>query len=372
MGVGPVKPQSGPFKLASVREFRTLRLKSPQRTTGSAGRARPSAKTAARSSSASARRLSEEPVAWRLPTTNIASPRPRRTTWQTRRSFPHARRAAAPSPRCRASARRKRNELRTRCRCSSTRRSGARRIAFACPVKAERKRPWSSSVMSRPSSALDRNGPIRGRSVTSAMGVIPLQASSRSSDHRGSSCKQRTAGRSALASPTISLRNALLVGGCVFPWKRFQVRTSRRSTVLPMRIVLADPPGFTPAYDHELAAGLAARGLDVELVTSRFRFGETPSPSGYRRSEPFYPLSSRVFHRSPLRIPFKLVEHIPGTVSLLRRPADVLHLQWLAAPELDRFLLRARVPTVFTAHDLVPRRTAKKQALWRQLLSRFD
>ena len=139
-----------------------------------------------------------------------------------------------------------------------------------------------------------------------------------------------------------------------------------------MRIVLADPPGFTPAYDHELAAGLAARGLDVELVTSRFRFGETPSPSGYRRSEPFYPLSSRVFHRSPLRIPFKLVEHIPGTVSLLRRPADVLHLQWLAAPELDRFLLRARVPTVFTAHDLVPRRTAKKQALWRQLLSRFD
>ena len=139
-----------------------------------------------------------------------------------------------------------------------------------------------------------------------------------------------------------------------------------------MRIVLADPPGFTPAYDHELAAALAARGLDVELVTSRFRFGETPSPSGYRRSEPFYPLSSRVFHRSPLRIPFKLVEHIPGTVSLLRRPADVLHLQWLAAPELDRFLLRARVPTVFTAHDLVPRRTAKKQALWRQLLSRFD
>ena len=139
-----------------------------------------------------------------------------------------------------------------------------------------------------------------------------------------------------------------------------------------MRIVLADPPGFTPAYDHELAAALAARGLDVELVTSRFRFGETPSPSGYRRSEPFYPLSSRVFHRSPLRIPFKLVEHIPGTVSLLRRPADVLHLQWLAVPELDRFLLRARVPTVFTAHDLVPRRTAKKQALWRQLLSRFD
>src|SRR5204862_6161562 len=114
-------------------------------------------------------------------------------------------------------------------------------------------------------------------------------------------------------------RNAFLVGGWVVPWKTFQVRTGRRSTVLPMRIVLADPPAFTPAYDHQLAAALAARGLDVELVTSHFRFGETPPPAGYRRSEPFYPLSSRLFRRSPLRIPLKLVAHVPGTGSLLPR-----------------------------------------------------
>jgi glycosyltransferase involved in cell wall biosynthesis len=139
-----------------------------------------------------------------------------------------------------------------------------------------------------------------------------------------------------------------------------------------MRIVLADPPAFTPAYDHELATALAARGLDVELVTSRFRFGETSAPAGYLRSEPFYPLSSRLFHRSRARIPLKLVEHVPATLALLRRPADVLHLQWLAVPELDRFLLRPRAPAVFTAHDLMPRRTAKKPALWRELLSRFD
>src|SRR5438445_426926 len=31
-----------------------------------------------------------------------------------------------------------------------------------------------------------------------------------------------------------------------------------------MRIVLADPPAFTPAYDHELATALAARRLDVD------------------------------------------------------------------------------------------------------------
>src|SRR5207237_1089151 len=45
-----------------------------------------------------------------------------------------------------------------------------------------------------------------------------------------------------------------------------------------MRVVLADPPAFTPPYDHELAAALAREGADVQLVTSRFRFGETPAP----------------------------------------------------------------------------------------------
>jgi len=139
-----------------------------------------------------------------------------------------------------------------------------------------------------------------------------------------------------------------------------------------MRVALADPPAFTPAYDHELASALARAGADVELVTSRFRFGETPQPAGYARSEPFYPLSARVFRRSRLRIPVKAVEHGPGMLGLLRRRPDVLHFQWLAAPELDRFLLRSRVPTVFTAHDLLPRRTARKLGLWRTLLSRFD
>jgi len=53
-----------------------------------------------------------------------------------------------------------------------------------------------------------------------------------------------------------------------------------------VRVVLADPPAFTPRYDHELAAALARAGAEVELVTSRFRFGEAPPADGYRRSEP--------------------------------------------------------------------------------------
>jgi hypothetical protein len=62
-----------------------------------------------------------------------------------------------------------------------------------------------------------------------------------------------------------------------------------------MRVVVADPPAFTPPYDHALAAALARTGADVELVTSRFRFGDVPAADGYHRRELFYPLSSRLF-----------------------------------------------------------------------------
>jgi glycosyltransferase involved in cell wall biosynthesis len=139
-----------------------------------------------------------------------------------------------------------------------------------------------------------------------------------------------------------------------------------------VRIVLADPPAFTPQYDHELAAALARAGAEVELVTSRFRFGEAPEPAGYVRSEVFYPLSSRLFRRSRLRVPLKLVEHPLGMGRLSVAAADVVHVQWLPVPYLDHGLFRPRAPTVFTAHDLLPRRTARRERLWRRLLARFD
>jgi glycosyltransferase involved in cell wall biosynthesis len=138
-----------------------------------------------------------------------------------------------------------------------------------------------------------------------------------------------------------------------------------------MRVVLADPPAFTPPYDHELAAALARAGADVQLVTSRFRFGETPAPHGYARRELFYPLSSRLFGRSRVRLPLKIAEHPFGVAALRALRADVLHLQWLV-PELDLRLFRPHLPSVFTAHDLLPRRTSGKQELWRNLLARFD
>jgi len=138
-----------------------------------------------------------------------------------------------------------------------------------------------------------------------------------------------------------------------------------------VRVLLADPPAFTPWYDHELAAALARAGADVELATSRFRFGEPPAPDGYRRSERFYPLSSRLFRRSPARLPLKAVEHLDVLRTLATARPDVLHVQWLALPQADRFL-RFRAPAVFTAHDLLPRRTAARRRLWEELLRRFD
>jgi glycosyltransferase involved in cell wall biosynthesis len=138
-----------------------------------------------------------------------------------------------------------------------------------------------------------------------------------------------------------------------------------------MRVVLADPPAYTPWYDHELATALAGAGAEVELLTSAFRFAELPAAQGYRRVERFYPLSSRLFRRSKARLPLKATEHLAVAATLSRLRADVVHVQWLALPQVD-VRVRLRSPSVFTAHDLLPRRTADRRDLWAKLLRRFD
>ena len=138
-----------------------------------------------------------------------------------------------------------------------------------------------------------------------------------------------------------------------------------------MRVVLADPPAYTPWYDHELAEALARAGADVELATSHFRFAELPPAEGYRRVERFYPLSSRLFRRSRARLPLRAAEHLGVAHALAHIRTDVLHLQWLALPQID-VNINFRSPAVFTAHDLMPRRTADRRDLWLRLLRKFD
>jgi glycosyltransferase involved in cell wall biosynthesis len=129
-----------------------------------------------------------------------------------------------------------------------------------------------------------------------------------------------------------------------------------------MRIALLDPPSYSPAYDHHLASALAARGHDVDLLTSPFSFGEAPAPDGYRRSELFLPLSSRLLRRSPrsrLRVPLKAAEYVPSVALLLgrlrRARPDVAHVQWLPLGRRDLvWARRLPRPRVLTAHNVLP------------------
>ena len=138
-----------------------------------------------------------------------------------------------------------------------------------------------------------------------------------------------------------------------------------------MRVVVADPPAYTPPYDRSLCAALARAGADVELVTSRFRFGAVAEANGYEAREWFYPLSSRMAGPR-LRLGVKALEHPLGMARFAFGRPDVIHMQWLGAPELDRWLFRPRSPAVLTAHDVIPRRTLTKIAMWRALFGRFE
>ncbi len=154
-----------------------------------------------------------------------------------------------------------------------------------------------------------------------------------------------------------------------------------RQTSEAVRVALVDPPSYTPPYDHALASALAARGHDVDLLTSRFLFGSAPKPDGYRREELFLPLSGRLLAarpRSRVRALAKGLEYVPSSVRLLRRldaqRPDVVHVQWLPLPRYDRAWLRrvaSKYPTVLTAHDVFPRRAGQLRA-WGEALGLVD
>jgi glycosyltransferase involved in cell wall biosynthesis len=122
-----------------------------------------------------------------------------------------------------------------------------------------------------------------------------------------------------------------------------------------MRVQVVDPSAYTPAYDHALCTALAHAGAEVELVTSRFAYGDAPAPAGYTLRTLFY-RHARGPAGSRLRLATKLLEHVPDMLALRRhaRAADVVHFQWLAVQPVDGWLLPPR-PTVLTAHDLLPR-----------------
>ena len=145
-----------------------------------------------------------------------------------------------------------------------------------------------------------------------------------------------------------------------------------------MRIAIVDPLGYTTPYDDRLASGLGRRGHEVHLLTSPFLLDVPPVPEGYVREEIFIPLSSKALRGTPrarFRRLVKGAEYVPSVVRLLRRidalAPDVVHVQWLARPELDvrwlRRIVRKR-PLVLTAHNAMPRR-ARAYGAWREALT---
>ena len=141
-----------------------------------------------------------------------------------------------------------------------------------------------------------------------------------------------------------------------------------------MRVQLVDPSAFTPPYDHALAAALARAGADVELVTSRFLYGPTPPPEGYRVSEPFYRRTAARGLNARGRRVVKLAEHLPDMLRWRRAAdADVIHYQWLTLPGLDSWLLPGRRPRLITAHYVLPQQPSRRQlAVARRLFGTMD
>jgi len=130
-----------------------------------------------------------------------------------------------------------------------------------------------------------------------------------------------------------------------------------------MRVHVVDPSAFTPPYDHALCAALGRTGASVELVTSRFLYGEVPEPDGYELREWFY-RHARGAPGSSLRRAMKFAGHVPDMLRYrryARDAADVVHFQWLDLQWLDSSLLPSR-PVVLTAHDLLPREPRPGQA----------
>jgi glycosyltransferase involved in cell wall biosynthesis len=143
-----------------------------------------------------------------------------------------------------------------------------------------------------------------------------------------------------------------------------------------MRVQIVDPSAYTPPYDHALCSALARRGAAVELITSRFAYGEVAPAEGYLRRELFY-RAARGAPAGRLRTALKLAEHVPDMVRwrALARTAQVVHFQWLTVQHVDRWLLptRRRPTLVLTAHDVLPREPhAGQLRAQRRLYERFD
>ena len=132
-------------------------------------------------------------------------------------------------------------------------------------------------------------------------------------------------------------------------------RPPGRDNALVVRVQLIDPAGDVAPYDHALAAALAARGAEVELITSRFVHGPAAAPDGYTVDPLFHRLATRYAADAPRRRrALRLAEHVPDMLRLApARDADIRHFQWLPAPGARRAPASPGRPRVLTLHNVL-------------------
>lgn len=139
-----------------------------------------------------------------------------------------------------------------------------------------------------------------------------------------------------------------------------------------MRIAIVDPAAYSLPYDVALCEALSDEGHDVTLFTTKFAHGPMPTAKNFRIVEWFY---RRKMWPLPRRISRGL-QHIPNMQRLrrhlIRKKFDVVHVQWSVVDSFDvAFWKNVKLPTVFTAHNAVPRE-GKGESLDYEQLSAFD
>ena len=131
-----------------------------------------------------------------------------------------------------------------------------------------------------------------------------------------------------------------------------------------MRVAVVDPSCFSLPYDHCLCQALVEAGCEVLLVASRYAYGDWQHPADYRRWNHFYRCTNALYQgrpSGPLREYVKGVEHLVDARRLAPRlrawRPDVVHVQWLTLPMLDRWYLsrlNERARLILTVHDSQP------------------
>jgi glycosyltransferase involved in cell wall biosynthesis len=141
-----------------------------------------------------------------------------------------------------------------------------------------------------------------------------------------------------------------------------------------MRVQIVDPAAYTPPYDHALSGALARAGVEVELITARFPYGQVPQEQGYAVRELFYRRGSRPGIGPRRRRLLRAAEHVPDMRRYRRvaEEADLVHYQWLPVPALDRRLLPPKRPRVYTMHWRLPEADSRIGGSLTKLLAEMD